>query len=185
MAGNVKEKFLFKKADIATLFGVSTEAVSKWMQAGLEPHSRSGREVLFYLPDVIAWRTQGFEDKGTGKVLNLNTERARLAKEQADKTTLENQKLRGELVDVDRVAQEWERIATAVKSKLLSLPTKAAPILQGNDSIPDIQDTLDNLIREALEELVNANISADHSQQVLVATDAAAETDSKSVGESI
>jgi phage terminase Nu1 subunit (DNA packaging protein) len=85
--------------------------------------------------------------------LNPIQERARKDKEQADKTALENQVRRGELVEGALVASKWTEILMKVRSKLLRIPWAAAPLLLGHTDQVKIQIVLEDQIRDALSEL--------------------------------
>lgn len=87
-----------------------------------------------------------------GDVIVYEVERARLTKQQADKVELENAVLRGQLVQVDEVAGLWTTAVINSKQKLLSIPTKAAPLVIGN-TLAGAKDVLDKLINESLTEL--------------------------------
>lgn len=56
--------------------------------------------------------------------LDLNQERARLAKEQADAKAIENDEARKRLLDATAVAAAWTVICANVRQRVLSLPTK-------------------------------------------------------------
>lgn len=58
-----------------------------------------------------------------------------------------------DLVPIDLVGEEWERIVVAAKQKLLAIPTKAAPNLINETTELSIKNYLDGLVREALGEL--------------------------------
>lgn len=68
---------------------------------------------------------------------------------------IELAKVRGELVTAEEVVTAWTDVVGAVKAKLLSIPTKAAPILANEESAGGCQIILEDLINEALEELAN------------------------------
>ena len=56
-------------------------------------------------------------------VLDLNAERTRLSKEQADKVEMENHRMRGELVSVSVARQVLEKILAAFRSRVRCLST--------------------------------------------------------------
>lgn len=176
-----RKRFTFNKTEIATLFGVTTEAVNKWMHAGCPDEGKHGRAVQFYAPDVIKWRTQGVETE-TGQVLNLAAERAKLAKEQADKAAMENAILRGDLVRVSDLETVWAAVAVAVKSKLLSIPTKVAANVAEHMTANEVQELIDKAIREALEELSDKPPGVGAAKPIQQEAEATAEVDSKSMG---
>jgi phage terminase Nu1 subunit (DNA packaging protein) len=97
---------------------------------------------------------------GDGDTYDLTQERARLAHHQANKADLECQVLSGDLISVEEVAEIVGSDYANVRAKLLALPSKAAPILQGL-STAAVRGHLQDLVNEALEELV-----ADETYQV-------------------
>lgn len=93
--------------------------------------------------------------RGAGGVLDLAQERARLAKEQADKVALENAVSRNELMPEAEVVSTWQTIITAARAKFLALPTKMAPILAPLTDPVDVQDKLTAAVHDSLSELVD------------------------------
>jgi len=91
--------------------------------------------------------------------LDLGEERARLAKEQADAKEMENSIARGELVYIDDVASEIEKQLVKVKTKLLGVPTKAAPEAHACATVKEVQSLLEAKVVEALNDLVGLNAS--------------------------
>lgn len=92
---------------------------------------------------------------GKAKVLDLATERARLAKEQADKVALENAVSRNELMPEAEVISTWQGIITAARAKFLALPTKMAPILAPLTDPIDVQAKLTAAVNDSLSDLVD------------------------------
>lgn len=87
--------------------------------------------------------------------LNLDQERARLAHAQAIRTEIEVSKLRGELIEVAAVFRVWGKVISDLRSRLLGLPTRAAPMLIGCRTMPKIRDELERQVYEALNELAD------------------------------
>jgi len=81
--------------------------------------------------------------------------RARKVAAEAEITELELAKVRGELVVAEDVISAWSDTLSSLKAKMVSIPSKAAPIVAGEDSAGGCQQVLEDLIREALEELSN------------------------------
>lgn len=119
---------------------------------------------------------------GDGKVLDLNAERARLAKEQADKTALENEEKRGVMVDVREIVDRWAAVGTNIKARLLSIPTKAAPLVLGCKTLPQVREVLAQLINDVLSELSASPPGIRSGAGSIQEPEAAADTDSKPVG---
>ena len=81
--------------------------------------------------------------------------RARKVAAEAEITELELAKVRGELVVAEDVISAWSDTLSSLKAKMVSIPSKAAPIVAAEDSAGGCQQVLEDLIREALEELSN------------------------------
>ncbi len=79
------------------------------------------------------------------------TQHERLAAAQADARELANAELRGELGRYSVWREELERMVVAVKSNLLALPSKLAPMLEGD--LAARRAVLDQGIRDALTAL--------------------------------
>lgn len=96
--------------------------------------------------------------------------RARKVAAEAEITELELAKVRGELVVADDVVTAWSDTLSSLKAKMVSIPSKAAPIVAAEDSAGGCQKVLDELIREALEELSNYDpkIDAANTQRTSV-----------------
>jgi hypothetical protein len=88
-----------------------------------------------------------------GQIYDYEQERARLTKAQADKTELESQELRGEMVRVPEVVEEWARQTGAARSRMLSVPTKAGPRARSAGSDDEAAKVIEVEVLEALQEL--------------------------------
>lgn len=95
---------------------------------------------------------------GTGGVLigsSYDEARTRKISAEAEIAELELAKVKGILVLADDVVDAWKDVLNALRGKLLSLPTKAAPLLAVETEPPACQEICEQLINEALEELSN------------------------------
>lgn len=81
--------------------------------------------------------------------------RARKVAAEAEITELELAKVRGELVVAEDVVSAWSDTLAGLKAKLISIPSKAAPIVAAEDEAGICQKVIEDLVREALEELSN------------------------------
>jgi len=81
--------------------------------------------------------------------------RARKVAAEAEITQLELAKVRGELVVAEDVGSAWSDTLSSLKAKLISIPSKAAPIVAAEDEAGICQKIIEDLVREALEELSN------------------------------
>jgi hypothetical protein len=127
---------------------------------------------------------------------DLTEERARLAKEQADAQEMKNAVARGELLPKLDVHVAVVEAFSRVRAKLLSLPSKVAPVIFGLGSIAEVREKVTDGISEALAELSGTRIAGvpasefdqsggDGGRAGLVdGADAAAEPKRKPVGRS-
>lgn len=79
--------------------------------------------------------------------------RTRKVNAEAEIAELELKKIHNELVNADDVVQAWTDVLASVKSRLLSIPTKAAPVVAAETNAGMCQKVVEELIQEALEEL--------------------------------
>ena len=85
--------------------------------------------------------------------LTKQEEETRLAKLKADKLEIELAETAGALVKSEDVTTAWVDILSRVKAKLTRIPSALAPLVHGNDTVFEVQETLEDGVREALEEL--------------------------------
>lgn len=117
------------------------------------------------------------------------TERARLAKEQADEKALRNAVSRGELVNAEDAAAAGAAIASGVAERILGLRT-LAPVIRAAESDEEGATILEDGAREALEEIAYVGRVMGEAARVARTDDrpgsvdhaATAETDGESVG---
>ena len=137
--------------DISALFGVSERTARVWCE-GLAPDSPGGKGKpnKFQLMRVIEHH---FLIRSTpdGEQLDLDQERARQAKEQADKLGMANAVERGELVRMSSIEEHWGRELGNVRSALMALPRKCAPRVVGIQRMPEIEAVIETEIRDAIE----------------------------------
>ena len=127
---------------------------------GLAPVSKDRRATYYdsaeALPLIYAATVTG---PGVTQEATLTEEQTRQAKERADKLEMENATRRGELVEGARIVHELSVVFARVRAKLLSIPTKAAPHVVTMKDPADVKATLDRLVNETLEELVEIDFA--------------------------
>jgi phage terminase Nu1 subunit (DNA packaging protein) len=94
---------------------------------------------------------------GAAERLDLDRERARLAREQADKVALENARLRGKLVDVDEIKLALAVQDGIIKDRLLMIPQAVADraVSAAPDGPAAVARVLETAVRHALEALAS------------------------------
>ena len=177
---------LVKREDAAAIAGYSVRYLAKLdKETDGPPWTGKGYDAERF----GAWlRERWRRDVGIaedGQVYNYEQERARLTKAQADRTELEAAELRGELVRVADLVDEWGRMLGAVRSRLLSLPSKAAPRARGAVNDDEAATLIEVEVLEALEEL-SADGLPDRTrarrERIAGRAEAAAEADGERMG---
>lgn len=177
---------IVNRAELADVLGRTEATLAAWLEEGMPRLSGGvrGKSSEYDTADVIRWlvaRESGANAIGDdGQVINFDAERARLTKEQADKVAMANDLARGRLVDAERVAGLWANTLTNCKTRLLSIPTKAAPLVLGCKTMPQARDVIERFVVEALNDLVSADPTVDRGGAE--GADAAAEIDGEPVG---
>jgi len=90
--------------------------------------------------------------------------RTRKVNAEAEIAELELATVHGTLVVAEDVVKAWEEVLGALKGKLLSIPTKAAPVVSAETEAGVCQDILEDLMNEALEELSNYDPSVNATE---------------------
>ncbi|MEL4391288.1 terminase small subunit [Shewanella xiamenensis] len=109
---------LLNKTDLCKSLGISTQAFDKW---DVPIHSKKGRECLYTMADVVANRVANERKKHLGKPdeddpdkPDIDYERWRLTKAQADGQELKNEKERQEVVEVGFCTFVLNRISAQI-----------------------------------------------------------------------
>jgi phage terminase Nu1 subunit (DNA packaging protein) len=157
----------FSKHALAKALQKPVKVIDDWIHAGC-PHEKNIRgHYQFDLADVWQWRedfirrsltTKSTKDAGGAEYLDLSAERARLAKEQADKLEMENAESRGETLNAECVRIIIQGMFGTVRNRVLGIPTKVAPFIIGKSEIGEIQTILNDEIYECLTELSEMKI---------------------------
>ena len=144
--------------EVYTHLGITKSTLLNLIEKGVVPHFPAGKY------DIEACRIayiSNLREVAAGRAANgsldLAEERARLAKEQADAKEMENDILRGDLVYIADVADSVEKQFAKVRSKMLAVPTKAAPEAVACATTKEVQVLLEKHITEALNDLVGLN----------------------------
>ncbi|MCH7931888.1 MAG: hypothetical protein IH906_06735, partial [Proteobacteria bacterium] len=95
---------------------------------------------------------------------NLSKERARLAGEQADRAARENKLASAQVIDRQDVLTVWAAAFSAIRSRLLGIPTRAAPLVVGLP-VNEVRAKLVEEVEGALEDLANAKVTFEHKRK--------------------
>ena len=84
---------------------------------------------------------------------DLNEERTRLTKAQADRAELELQEIEADLISTDTIKTIWSDYVANVRSKLLALPSKLGHLTQAAETYAEAEAIIKESVYECLEEL--------------------------------
>jgi len=142
-----------KATAMAHLLGVSIRRVNQLAAEGMAVKTAPGTfDAAATIQAYIAHITGKAGNRES--TLDLTAERARLAKEQADQIALKNTLARGETLDAEAVAREWEGIIADVRSAMLAVPGRLRR-RAGSALDSAVIGLVDHEIREALTALAD------------------------------
>lgn len=144
------------QAGIGDVFGLSHPTVQKYRKQGmpvLRVAGGKGQANIFETVDVYRWLLQRALDRSGADDDDLDGEQelAQLRRAQREKVELQAAQMRSELIPQDEAVAAWSALAAAVRSKILSVPSRMRSRLP--DMPKEAQDELKLLLREALDEL--------------------------------
>lgn len=141
-------KLTITQRELARRLKLSVQQVANLVARGM-PREQNGQ----YDPDKC-WRWYlEFKTKRAGQregVEDESRERARKLAADADLTELAVEERRGNLVTVEYMSKQLERICLRLRSRALSVPGKWAPMLVGCRTVPEAQARLEEAIGECL-----------------------------------
>jgi len=148
---------LVNRSEIAELYGVSLPTVTSWVKRGC-PYVRAGnrgKEWQFNTAAVAEWREQQAYANAVGNSGDWDLEEARRRREAAEAALkeIELAKARGEVVEIEAVADIVGDDYSRVRARLIAIPPKLAPLVHRAESVAEIREYLDDGVREALAEL--------------------------------
>lgn len=126
----------------AEALGVTARSLRDWAEC---PRSDNG---TYNLPEVIAWKIA----RESGATLDLDEQRARLAKAQADKTEMEISVRGGELLERSRVIREVGAMLGAFQSRVIAIPDAIGQLFEPRTARTVVTEVRRKLY-EALAEL--------------------------------
>ena len=148
--------------EVATHLGISPTRVSELKSAGILPEARRRANnltdcraaYLAHLRETAAGR-----QSRDGGGLDLVAERALLAREQRKKIERQNAVEAGEFIRVAEFHLMMTSSFSRVRAKLLSLPSKLAPLVAAKTTPAEAQQILKAAIYETLNELGSTRVT--------------------------
>ena len=149
------------RADLAEILRVSAPTVDAWIRRGLPVAKKGGRgrAYEFDLADVIAWRVEQAETNASAatEVVDFEEARARKTAAEAEIAEADARQRRGELVEIDTVAEILETRLSTVRLRLLAVPAKVAPRVAPIRATAKIRRILEDEFSDVLDELTSGD----------------------------
>jgi phage terminase Nu1 subunit (DNA packaging protein) len=178
-------QLLYKVAVIARFLNLTDRRVQQLARDGIIPKPEKGK---YDLVGCVQGYVRYLQERAFGRDClprDTHIERARLIRAQADKTELEVEALRGNLITIEAVEMDWLTMVMNCRAKLLSIPTKTAFQIQNLKQTHEIEKFLKRTIYEALTELAikdDESLISDDKAESEDGMDATARDDSEPVG---
>lgn len=152
------------KAELAKVLKKSTVAIDGWLSRGCPAKSgpQDGkRSYEFDLADVVEWRLEHerAQTKAARVDVDLSEAKRRKAVAEASISEMDEKVRRGDLLERDTVDTAVMAAFSRVRTKLLAIPTKAAPLAVQAPSIAEIEAILRAHVIEALQELAETDVT--------------------------
>lgn len=161
---HLDKRLLLPQLLVAKCMGISTQGFQKW---DLSPRVREGRQALYYLPDVIAYKVrQASGDSST--TFKMNEEMSRLTYHKANIEELKEQQLRDDLFTAADVVLLCSALYGAVRSKVLAIHSKFA--VKYPDSETEYIEEIEDLSIDCLNELGTDGIPSSIRNRVLASS---------------
>lgn len=139
------------EAEFSALIGVTSRRVRDLVRDGVLHKTTRNRRLGFVLPDEVQAYCKHLRERAVaqGQTDDLKIERVRKERAAAEKIELQNAALRGEMVSVNAVKQEWGGIIRDVRAGMLAVSSRVGAVLP--TLTPHDISVIDHEIRSALE----------------------------------
>jgi phage terminase Nu1 subunit (DNA packaging protein) len=140
---------IVSKAELSLILGNNEKTIFRWLKEGLpiEEQGSRGKESKFDTEKVINWlltRSNNTDEE-------LKKSRIRMANAQAEKTEIEIDEMRGNLIALDKMKQLWAGVLAKFRARILSIPSRLTPQI----AIQRDPKMTEKLIKDALYEALN------------------------------
>lgn len=136
--------------DLAQLLGIGPRRVQQLVREKIIARGTRGR---YPLPESVRGYVRYLSAQASDDATDLTAQRIRLTKAQADMAELDLQQRAGQLVSVDEITAEWGSMLATVRTRLLAMPAKLAPVIVTERTAGGAFAMLEREVHEALTEL--------------------------------
>lgn len=153
--------YLVSVNEIAEILNLTARRVQQLAENGVIPKPVARKYAL--KPTVQAYvqyirQNQEVKNAGSATQADLIAEQYRLTKVRADRFELDLGQQRGDLLPRVQTQAAWTAMVAHMRARLLSIPTKAAPLVIACQRHAEAERTIKQFIYEALSELKETEI---------------------------
>ena len=146
------ESFLVSTDELMKLLRVSRQTISNYKDQGMPVYARG----KFDLKKVFEWYVDKttIEKESTQQEIDLETEKARKTKIEADLKQIELDLAQGKAVTIEEAITKTSQLLVKVKNIVMNIPQRVAPKIIGKN-LKETKLILQDQQREALNEILN------------------------------
>lgn len=157
----IKGDILVDTEFLARTLNVSTANLSHWINDGMPLHSKDKKN-LFNLTECVDWRSKMLINKAIGPRLDPSQESAKKTRVQRQILELDLKVKEGSLIPIDDVEKTFADIVTAIKMKLLNIPSAISQLFDSIVTADNLREIVEEQLRNALEDLAKQGIDESH-----------------------
>lgn len=156
MSDQNQNKTYYPVNTIAKLLNITERRVQQLARENIIPKANKGKyDLVGCIQGYITYLQNTISQ---GECKDLKHERTRLTKFQADKALIDLQIIQGKAILIPDVEKQVANMISVVRTKLLGLPTKLAPIISNENDTNVIENIIKDNIYEVLQELANLKL---------------------------
>ena len=150
------ERIALSAENISKVLGITERRVRQLRQEGVFRCNSAGNyHLIRTVRAYIEFVTKGTDGSGNSAALDLTRERARLMKVKREDQEYELALKCGDMHKSEEIRQVMSAVFGNFRSRLLSIPAKASPVVAVKADKAEIYQYLKELIDEALNELAD------------------------------
>ncbi|HUX58133.1 MAG TPA: hypothetical protein VMV77_14240 [Bacteroidales bacterium] len=144
-----------KVNQLAILFDVTERYIQRLAKDGVIIKTKRG---FYDLAGSVRGYIKFLRDAAEGKSVDLEEQKKRLYRLRADKAQIEIDLAKAEVINVDEAMKAWGQVVMIVRSRILAIPKKTAPLMVGIKRIAEAEDILKRVTNETLRELASPDL---------------------------
>lgn len=145
---------IVNKARLAKILGKTEPTLTTWQKEGMpiaKVAERKGQSNTYDTEKVIEWMIRRASDTNTA----MERAKLRLTEAQAEMEELRVLEKKEELIPLDKMKHLWADVLASCRARILSMPTRLAPVIATHRDPKKIEKVLKEACTEALSDMAN------------------------------